>query len=135
MWTIKNVLLVSVLALCFLVPVIGSAQEPTYQITDQELETLSTIFTQLDSKQKRQETLLNQQEKQLETLNTQLKTSQTEIESSRKAVETLQTSLSEANESLQKSAAEAKKTQKRIERQRDTWAAAAVLILAGVTFH
>lgn len=135
MWNIKSVLLMSALLFCFSVPVTTSAQDPTYQITDQELETLSTIFTQLDSKQKRQETLLNQQEKQLETLNTQLKTSQTEIESSRKAVETLQTSLSEANESLQKSAAEAKNTQKRIERQRDTWAVAAIAAAFSVIFH
>lgn len=63
------------------------------------------------------------------TLSTQLKTSQMEIENSRLEVKALQTLLDVANEFLQNSAQEAKRTQKRIKRQRDTWAVVAAIIL------
>lgn len=98
-------------------------------MTAQELETLEDIFSQLSRRQAEQQRLLNQQAEQLTTLNAQLTTSQVEIKSSQQAVETLQTSLDAANQSLQASAAEAKRTQQRIERQRDTWAVVAAIIL------
>ena len=124
---LKRVLYIALLVFSFLVP--GTGADAAYQMTEQEMIQLEDIFRQLDSRQKQQQMLLNQQAEQLETLNTQLKTSQTEIESSRKAVETLQTSLNMANKSLQASAAAAKSEHDRLERQRDTWALVAVLVL------
>lgn len=117
----KNVLLVSVLALCFSAPVTGWAEEPTYTVTETQLTQLESIFQQLKTQQQ-------QQAQQIKTLKTQLTASENQIRQS-------QTSLQKANQSLQESAEEAKRTHDRLERQRDTWAAAAVLILAGVTFH
>lgn len=116
----KNVLLVSVLALCFSAPVTGWAEEPTYTVTETQLTQLESIFQQLKTQQQ-------QQAQQIKTLKTQLTASENQIRQS-------QTSLQKANQSLQESAEEAKRTHDRLERQRDTWAAAAVLILAGVTF-
>lgn len=134
MWMhLKRVLFIVLLASLFSAPVTGA--DAAYQITDQEMTRLEDIFNQLETKQKQQQALLNQQEEQLETLSTQLKTSRTEIESSQKAVETLQTSLDAANASLRASADEAKQTQKRLERQRNTWAVAAVAAALTVIFH
>ncbi len=125
---LRKVLFISALLLCFSAPCISSAADQ-YTMTAQELETLEDIFSQLSRRQAEQKRLLTEQEEQLAKLNTQLKTSQTEIEKSKKATATLQTSLTAANESLQKSAQEAKRTQKRIERQRDTWAVVAAIVL------
>ena len=126
---LKKVLYIALLVCLFSVPATGADAAMTYQVTAQEMTQLEDIFNQLDSRQKQQQKLLTEQEEQLAKLNTQLKTSQTEIESSRKATVTLQNSLDAANESLQKSAQEAKRTQKRIERQRDTWAVVAAIVL------
>lgn len=124
---LKEVLYIALLVCLFSVPATGA--EAAYQMTEQEMTQLEDIFNRLETKQKQQQALLNRQAEQLAKLNTQLKTSQTEIESSRKATVTLQNSLDAANESLQKSAQEAKRTQKRIERQRDTWAVVAAIVL------
>ena len=129
MWTIKNVLLVSVLALCFSAPVTGWAEEPTYTVTEQELTELSTIFVKLDSKQKQQKELLDQQAEQLTTLQEQLEISKKQINSSQTEMQKLQTSLTAANQSLKESAAEAKRKNDRLERQRDTWALLSVLAI------
>lgn len=128
MWMrLRKALYIVLLACLFSVPATGA--EAAYQMTAQEMTQLEDIFSQLSSKQTEQQGLLTEQEEQLAKLNTQLKTSQTEIEKSKKATATLQTSLTAANESLQKSAQEAKRTQKRIERQRDTWAVVAAIVL------
>lgn len=124
---LEEVLYIALLVCLFSVPATGA--EAAYQMTEQEMTQLEDIFNRLETKQKQQQALLNRQAEQLAKLNTQLKTSQTEIESSRKATVTLQNSLDAANESLQKSAQEAKRTQKRIERQRDTWAVVAAIVL------
>lgn len=126
---LKRVLYTVLLVSLFSVPATGADAAMAYRMTAQEMTQLEDIFNQLDSRQKQQQKLLTEQEEQLAKLNTQLKTSQTEIEKSKKATATLQTSLTAANESLQKSADEAKRTQKRIERQRDTWAVVAAIVL------
>lgn len=118
---IKGILYTLLLACCFSVPVTGWAEEPTYQVTAAQLTQLESIFQQLRTAQ-------TEQAQQIKTLKTQLTASENQIRQS-------QTSLQKANQSLQESAEEAKRTHDRLERQRDTWAAAAVLILAGVTFH
>ena len=120
-------LLLSLLLLFF-----GSGcAEAAYTVTDQQLTQLEIVFSQLDSKQQKQQEILDQQKNQLMKLQEQLMKSKEEISSSKKSVETLQTSLAVANESLQKSAEEAKRTQKRLERQRNTWAALAAVFLGG----
>lgn len=129
---LKKVLSISALLLCFSASGTGWAADQ-YTMTAQELGQLETIFSQLSSKQAEQQRLLTEQKTQLETLSTQLTTSQMEIESSRKEVETLQDSLSKANRSLRASAEEQKRAHDRLERQRDTWAVAAVLAL-GIAF-
>ena len=128
MWMrLKRVLYIVLLACLFSVPATGA--DAAYQMTAQKMSQLEDIFSQLDSRQKQQQALLNRQAEQLTKLNEQLETSRTEIEKSKKATATLQTSLTAANESLQASAQEAKRTQKRIERQRDTWAVVTAIIL------
>lgn len=124
---LKRVLYIVLLACLFSVPATGA--EAAYQMAAQEMTQLEDIFSQLSSRQTEQQGLLTKQKEQLTTLSTQLKTSKKEIKSSQQAVETLQTSLDAANQSLQASAAEAKRTQQRIERQRDTWAVVAAIIL------
>lgn len=126
---LKKVFYIFVLLSLFSAPVTGWAEEPTYTVTEQELTELSTIFAQLDSRQKQQEALLTQQAEQLTTLRAQLETSKKQISSSQTEMQKLQTSLDAANQSLQTSAAAAKRERNRLERQRDTWAAVAVLIL------
>lgn len=128
MWMhIRGILYMLCLACCFSLPVTISAAEPTYQVTEQELTELSTIFAKLDSRQKQQEALLTQQAEQLTTLREQLETSKKQISSSQKEMQKLQTSLVAANQSLQVSAAEAKRTRDRLERQRNTWAVFAII--------
>lgn len=129
MWMrLKGVLCMCALLLCFSVPVTGWAANQ-YTVTGQELEALENIFRQLETKQKQQQALLNRQAEQLTMLRGQLETSKKQISSSQMEMEKLQTSLDGANKSLQESAAEAKRTRDRLDRQRDTWAAVAVLIL------
>lgn len=118
---IKGILYTLLLACCFSAPVTGWAEEPTYTVTEQELTELSTIFAQLDSRQKQQEALLTQQAEQLTTLRAQLETSKKQISSSQTEMQKLQTSLQKANQSLQESAAEAKRTHDRLKRQRIIW--------------
>lgn len=132
---IRGILYMLCLACCFSLPVTISAAEPTYQVTEQELTELSTIFAKLDSKQKQQQDLLAKQEKQLKMLQEQLKTSKEEISNSQRSVETLKSSLDEANRSLQESAAEAKRKNDRLRRQRDTWAAFAVIAVGAAIAH
>lgn len=116
-------LLLSLLLLFF-----GSGcAEAAYTVTEDQLTQLEIVFSQLDSKQQKQQEILDQQKNQLMKLQEQLMKSKEEISSSKKSVETLQTSLAVANESLQKSAEEAKRTQKRLERQRDIWATIAAI--------
>lgn len=112
---IKGILYTLLLACCFSPPVTGWAEEPTYQITAAQLTQLESIFQQLRTAQ-------TEQEQQIETLRIQLTESETAIRQS-------QDSLQKANQSLQESAEEAKRTHDRLERQRDTWASMAVLIL------
>lgn len=118
---LKKVFYIFALLSLFSAPVTGWAEEPTYTVTAAQLTQLESIFQQLRTAQ-------TEQAKQIETLRIQLTASENQIRQS-------QTSLQKANQSLQASAEEAKRTHDRLERQRDTWAAAAVLILAGVTFH
>ena len=132
---IKKVFYISALLCLFAVPVTGWAAEKTYIVTEQELTELSTTFAQLDSKQKQQQDLLAKQEKQLKMLQEQLKTSKEEISNSQRSVETLKSSLAEANRSLQESAAEAKRKNDRLRRQRDTWAAFAVIAVGAAIAH
>lgn len=99
-----------------------------YTVTEDQLMQLETVFSQLDSKQQKQQEILDQQKNQLMKLQEQLMKSKEEISSSKKSVETLQTSLTRANESLQKSEEENKRAQKRLERQRNIWA-----VIAAVT--
>lgn len=126
---LKKVFYIFALLSLFSAPVTGWAEEPTYTVTEQELTELSTIFAQLDSRQKQQEALLTQQAEQLTTLRAQLETSKKQISSSQTEMQKLQTSLDAANQSLQESAAAAKREHDRLMRQRDTWASMAVLIL------
>lgn len=118
---IKKVFYIFALLSLFSAPVTGWAEEPTYTVTEQELTELSTIFAQLDSRQKQQEALLTQQAEQLTTLRAQLETSKKQISSSQTEMQKLQTSLDAANQSLQTSAAEAKRTHDRLKRQRIIW--------------
>lgn len=128
MWMrLRKALYIVLLACLFSVPATGA--EAAYQMTAQEMTQLEDIFSQLSSKQTEQQGLLTKQTEQLTTLNEQLTTSKREIEISQQAVETLQTSLDAANQSLKASAAEAKRTQQRIEWQRDTWAVVAAIVL------
>ena len=99
----------------------------TYTVTDQQLTQLETVFSQLREQQRRQEEILNQQKNQIEMLGNQLAESQTAMENSKKQLQVSENSLAEANQSLQKSAEEAKRTQKRLERQRDIWATIAAI--------
>lgn len=116
-------LLLSLLLLFF-----GSGcAEAAYTVTDQQLTQLETVFSQLKEQQLRQEEILNQQKNQIEMLRNQLAESQTAMENSRKQLQVSENSLAEANQSLQKSAEEAKRTQKRLERQRDIWATIAAI--------
>lgn len=132
---IKKVFYISSLLCLFAVPGTGWASGTTYTMTEQELTELSTIFVQLDSKQKQQQDLLAKQEKQLKMLQEQLKTSNEEISSSQRSVEALKDSLTKANRSLQESAAEAKRKNDRLQRQRDTWAAFAVIAVGAAIAH
>lgn len=110
----------------------GSASaEETYQMTEDQLTQLEEVFDQLKNKQSQQDTLLNQQESQIGMLKKQLNESQTAIENSQESMKKLRESLNEANQSLQQSAEENKRTQKRLERQRNTWAAIAAVFLGG----
>lgn len=126
-----------IFALLFLFSVPGTilAEEPTYQVTETQLEQLEAVFSQLKTAQGQQKETLTKQKEQIETLNQQLETSQTAMKNSQAEMQKLQASLNEANNYLQKSAAEAKNTQKRIERQRDTWAVAAIAAAFAVIFH
>ena len=132
---IKKVFYISALLCLLVAPVTGWAAETTYIVTEQELTELSTTFAQLDSKQKQQQDLLAKQEKQLKMLQEQLKTSKEEISNSQRSVETLKSSLAEANRSLHESAAEAKRKNDRLRRQRDTWAAFAVIAVGAAIAH
>lgn len=118
---LKRVLYASLLACLFSAPVTGSAQEPTYTMTEAELTKLEDIFNRLKTAQ-------TEQEKQIEALKSQLTESEAAIKQS-------ETSLTRANESLKKSAAEAKRTQERLERQRNTWAAAAIVAVFAAMIH
>lgn len=121
------------LALLFSAPGTGWAANQ-YTMTSQELATLENIFSQLSNRQSEQQRLLTEQTAQIETLQQQLETSRKEIETSKRSTEALQSSLQRANASLQKSAKEQKKEHDRLTRQRNTWAAAAViLIISAVT--
>ena len=111
---LRKVLFIFALLLCFSVPVTGWAAD-TYQMTETELTQLEDIFNQLRTAQQ-------QQEQQIETLKNQLTESAKKIEQS-------QISLDKANQSLAKSAEENKRNQKRLERQRNTWASFAVIVL------
>ena len=116
-------LLLSLLLLFF-----GSGcAEAAYTVTDQQLTQLETVFSQLKEQQRRQEEILNRQKNQIEMLGNQLAESQTAMENSKKQLQVSENSLAEANQSLQKSAEEAKRTQKRLERQRDIWATIAAI--------
>lgn len=127
---LKEVLYISLLVFFFSVLGIFSASAATtYQVTDSELTELSTIFEQLDSRQKQQKALLAQQAEQLTTLREQLEISQKQINISQTEMQKLQTSLDTANQSLKESAAEAKRKNDRLERQRDMWAIASILVL------
>lgn len=117
----KKVLYAVLLAFLFSAPVTGADAEPTYQITEAELTQLETVFQQL-------KTVQQKQEKQIDALKIQLTESEAAIKQS-------ETSLTRANESLKVSADEAKRTQQRIERQRDTWAAAAIAAALTAIFH
>lgn len=123
---LKRVLYIALLVFLFSVPVTGA--DAAYQMTEQEMIQLEDIFSQLESRQKQQRTLLNQQAEQLMKLNTQLEISQKEIETSKQSTEALQTSLQKANKSLQASAEKEKKEHDLLERQRDMWATAFVLV-------
>lgn len=126
---IKKVFYISSLLFLLVVPVTGWAAEKTYTVTEQELTELSTIFVKLDSKQKQQKALLDQQAEQLTTLQEQLEISKKQINSSQTEMQKLQTSLDTANQSLKESAEEAKRKNDRLERQRDTWALLSALAI------
>lgn len=132
---IKKVFYISALLCLFAVPVTGWAAEKTYTVTEQELTELSTIFVKLDSKQKQQKALLDQQAEQLTTLQEQLEISKKRINSSQTEMRKLQTSLDTANQSLKESAEEAKRENDRLERQRDMWAAFAVIAVGAAIAH
>lgn len=117
-------LLLSLLLLFF-----GSGcAEAAYTVTEDQLMQLETVFSQLRDQQRRQEEILNQQKNQIEMLGNQLAESQTAMENSKKQLQVSENSLAEANQLLQQSAEEAKRTQKRLERQRNTWAFAAIIV-------
>lgn len=126
---LRKVFYSSALLLLFSAPVTGWAAEKTYTVTEQELTELSTIFVKLDSKQKQQKALLDQQAEQLTTLQEQLEISKKQINSSQTEMQKLQTSLTAANQSLKESAEEAKRKNDRLERQRDTWAVIAAAFI------
>lgn len=112
---LKRVLYIALLVCLFSAPATGSAQEPTYTMTEAELTKLEDIFNRLKTAQ-------TEQEKQIEALKNQLTESEAAIKQS-------ETSLTRANESLKVSADEAKRTQQRIERQRNTWTIVAAVAL------
>ena len=107
---LKKVLYCASLVFLFSCPVTGLAAVPekTYQISEEQLTRLETVFQNLKVAQ-------NEQEQQIEMLKSQLIESETAIRQS-------ETSLQKANESLKESAAEAKRKNDRLERQRDAWA-------------
>ena len=112
---LKKVFYIFVLLSLFSVPGTGWAADPMYTVTEQELTQLEGIFNQLKTRQQ-------EQAQQIETLKTQLTQSEQEIKRS-------QDSLNKANQSLQQSAEETKRTHDRLERQRDTWAVVAAIVL------
>lgn len=106
---LKKVLYYAVLVFLFSCPVTGLAAEPekTYQVSEEQLTQLETVFQNLKVVQ-------NEQEQQIKMLKSQLIESETAIRQS-------ETSLQKANQSLQESAAEAKRTHNRLKRQRIIW--------------
>lgn len=112
---LKKVLYCASLVFLFSCPVTGLAAVPekTYQISEEQLTQLETVFQNLKVAQ-------NEQEQQIEMLKSQLIESETAIRQS-------ETLLQKANESLKESAAEAKMEHDRLERQRNMWAAFALI--------
>lgn len=117
---LKKVLYCASLVFLFSCPVTGLAAEPekTYQISEEQLTQLETVFQNLKVVQ-------NEQEQQIKMLKSQLIESETAIRQS-------ETSLQKANRSLQESAAEAKREHDRLERQRNMWAAFALIAVGAV---
>ena len=131
---LKKVFYTSALLLLFSAPVTGWAEEPTYRVTETQLEQLETVFSQLKTVQEQQQETLTKQRAQIETLNQQLETSQTAMKNSQAEMQKLQTLLNEANSYLQKYAEEKRRTENRLKRQRATWAAVAfATILSAVS--
>lgn len=85
----------------------------TYQVTEEQLSELETVFQTLKTQQEEQQT-------QIETLKKQLTLSETSIAES-------ETQLAKANQFLKESAEQSKRTEKRLKRQRAIW-----MIVAGV---
>lgn len=107
-------------------PAYASAAD--YTVTEEQLTSLEQVFSELKTEQETQQKLLTGQKAQIEMLKNQLKTSDAEMKKSAKALKEAETQLAEANQSLAKYADSAKKTERRLERQRDLWA-----ILAAIT--
>ncbi len=99
-----------------------TAEAASYTVTEEQLTSLETVFSELRNQQMEQKKLLTTQKAQIETLKEQLTSSQKQIENSKRLLNETKTQLAEANKYLQKSAANAKRTKERLERQRDTWA-------------
>jgi len=85
----------------------------TYQVTEEQLSGLETVFQTLKTQREEQQT-------QIETLKKQLTLSESSIKES-------ETQLAKANQFLKESAEQNKRTEKRLKRQRIIWA-----IIAGV---
>ena len=126
MWTLKRFLSVPLLLCALSLPAYASAAD--YTVTEEPLQGLEHVFSELKSEQGTQQKLLTDQKAQIETLKNQLKTSDEEMKKSAKALKEADQRLKEANQSLAKSADNAKRTKQRLERQRDLWA-----ILAAIT--
>ena len=85
-----------------------------YQITETQLAELTQVFSELRTQQ-------TMQQEQIEKLRTQLVQSETSMRTS-------ETQLAEANSFLKESADRNRRTEARLERQRNTWAIVAGLI-------
>lgn len=93
-----------------------------YTVTEEQLASLETVFSELKAEQETQQTLLIEQQERIDRLSKQLKTSDVELQNSKNQLTKAQEQLREANASLKQYADNARRTENRLKRQRDTWA-------------
>lgn len=129
-------MLLLLLALFFFPALYGSSvqAEAMYQISESELTQLEANLNQLAKNNETKQNLLNKQKIQIEMLNSQLEKANNQLEESKKEIqksktlnEATQKSLERANQSLTELEKEARHKVQVKARQRNIWAAVAVI--------